>query len=102
MPRSTANTGTIISASAPVGPDAFESLSAELTAAINSSASAITVDLSEAQTIDAACLSLVIAATRGLSDGRTLAVKASPSLNHAFTGWRLDTILELVGDESSA
>ncbi|MDZ4181008.1 MAG: STAS domain-containing protein [Coriobacteriia bacterium] len=86
-----------VSSAGPVGPDGFASLSAELRKAVASPAPLVIVDLSQAQAIDGACLAFLIATSTQMGEGRTLSIMASPSIQHAFTDWRLDTVLTLAG-----
>lgn len=85
-----------VNAAGPVGPDAFTALADELRRALDSDAPELVVDLSEAQAIDGGCLSLLIAASIEIAEGRTLSVVASPPIHHAFTDWRLDSVLTLI------
>ena len=102
MPRKKGGGTATICASAPVGPDAFDSLFSDLSSAVESSAKSILIDLTEAQSIDSACLALIVAASRDLTDGRTLTVNASQRIARAFGDWRLDTVLDLAINEAPA
>jgi ABC-type transporter Mla MlaB component len=102
MVRRTKKQSITVSSSGPVGQDAFASLSAELRQALDSDAPELIVDLSQAQAIDGACLALLIAATAQISADRSLNVIASPSIHHALTDWRLDTVLALADEATSS
>ena len=104
MPRKadSARKPEVVVASAPLGPEGLDTLRTGLLSALESGSEEVVVDMAAASGIDGACLSVLLKAAQELPSGRRLSVLASAGIARSFAEWRIDAVIGVVEDTSTA